>query len=512
VPSPKIASLGRHALLALVLGICAFLLFFQLADTPVLGDEALYTQVGARALRTGQWAPLLGGTRTFAWKPPLTVWGNALGMALLGENELGARLVVGLLGLLLCAVVARFALRIGNRWTMVVAPLALVSAPPLLLVHGLRSAVPEVWLLLAVALSFFHYLESAGKEPWTRFGGLALLSMASGWTKGLVGPLIVGGTLFLVELASPPTAEPRAEGPLSRLRRAGVVAAVATVPGILFYLAWLLFSLGSVGGVFRLLEVDIGQRAVGGLDPLHLQPRGLYARAAFDNFGLFALVVPLVLLGLLWRDRRLVGERVEADRRLRLTLVFWIAVVFILFAVPQSRLPWYVYPAYPALALGVALALDELRRLLSRGRAGAALFLLLLALLGAARVRSLVHAWPELEPYSLAVLQDHLEADPAAVAYVESGLLRGPQAVEQVDTWLRFYLRRFQRVERRELPPEAPACSFVVTPEPDLWRSALGPKLAGVTPLPGSRPGKLPLFVLDLCGGRFSGAARGPLP
>lgn len=511
MPGHKIYTPKRLAALFVVLGSCACLLFFRLSETPVFGDETVYIQVGARALHTGHWAPLLGGRTNFAWKPPLAIWGNAAGMALLGENELGARLFVGLVGLLLCALVAGFALRHGNTWTMVVAPLALISAPPLLLEHGLRSAVPEAWLLLAVAGSFFWYLSTTAQRARVQLAGLALLSMFSGWTKGIVGPLIVGGTLFLVELAAP-AGEPLATGAFrERLRRAVTTAAAATIPGVLFYLAWLLFSLGSVGDTIHFLQMDLGQRTSTGIDPLHLQPPSIYLRAALANFGAFALLAPLALAAMLVRDWRSPGETADAVRRVRLTLLLWILVVFFLFVVPSSRLSWYVYPAYPALALATALALEELRRWLRRFRAGPAIFLLGLVLLGAFRVQALVRAWPEPEPHSLAALQHRLDADSAARVYSEAALVRGPGAVERLPAWHRFYLRRFVLLEQRALPAEAPACSFVVTAEPGSWTAAVGGRLAGVTAVRGELPGQLRLFVLDLCGGTFSGgAAEGP--
>lgn len=501
--SHKILNRKRFAALLAVLGACAFLLFFRLAETPVFGDETVYIQVGARALHTGHWAPLREGLGPFPWKPPITVWGNAAGMALLGENELGARLGVGLVGVLLCAVVAVFALRLGNTWTMVLAPLALISAPPLLLEHGLRSAVPESWLLLAVTLSFFYSLESAGRSAAVRLGGLAFLSLFSGWTKGIVGPLIVGATLFLVELAEPARAPMAAATRLVRLRRAATVAIAAFLPGVLFYLAWMVFTFGSLGGAIDFLRLDLAQRSGAGIDPLHLQPPSVYLHAALANFGAFAFVAPLALLALLVRDRRLAGDTADAARRARTTLLLWIVVVFALFVLPSSRLSWYVYPAYPALAIATALALDELRQLLSRFRAGQAIFLLAILLLAAARARALVRAWPEREPHSLAALQQRLDADPAARAYTEVALLRAPGAVERYAAWHRYYLRRFEKLASRQLPADAPACSFVVTSEPESWKDALGARLAGVAPVPGSPGAPSGLFVLDLCAGTF---------
>ena len=504
--SHKILARKRLGALLVLLGGCTFLLFFRLAETPVFGDETAYIQVGARALRTGHWAPLREGLGPFPWKPPLTVWGSAAGMALLGENELGARLGVGLVGLLLCALVAGFALRHGNTWTMVLAPLILISAPPLLREHGLRSAVPESWLLLAVTLSFFYSLETARRSPGLRLGGLALLSLFSGWTKGIIGPLIVGATLFLVEVAAP-TREPLPPVTLPRrLRSAVAVATATTLPGILFYLAWMVFTFGSISGAIEFLRFDLAQRAGGGIDPLHLQPPSVYLHAAIANFGAFAILAPVALMALLVRDWQLPGAAADAARRVHLTLLLWIVVVFVVFVLPSSRLAWYVYPAYPALAIATALALDDLRQRLQRFRAGPAIFLLALVLLAGARVQALVRAWPEREPHSLAALQHRLDADPAARAYTEIALLRDPAAVEKYAAWHRFYLRRFEKLASRELPADAPACSFVVTSEPEIWKAALGDRLAGVAVVPGRPGAPSGLFVLDLCAGTFCSA------
>jgi len=514
---PKISSPGRLAALLVVLATCTFLLFFQLAEVPIFGDETLYVRIAARVVHSGQWAPLLGGTTAFVWKPPITIWGSAAGMLLLGENELGARLAVGLVALLLCGLTAYFGWRIGNAWTMVLAPLTLVSAPGLLLDHGLRSAVPEAWLLLAVTASFLYFLETGERSARVRFGGLILLSFFSGFTKELVAPLVVGAALFLVELAAPPGGIPAGApaeplGAAAFRRRAGRACASATaaaLPGLLIYLAWLLFSLGTVGEVLRFLEVDVVQRSVGGIDPNHLQPPSIYLRSALQNFGVFALLAPLALAVAVVRDRRRPGAAPGHERRIQLTLLLWILVVFGLFAIPSSRLPWYVFPAYPGLALATALTLDGARRFLRPWRAGPLSFLLLLALLLALRTRALVQEWPPREPHSLAALQHRLDADPEARAFVEWKLVRGEEARLHVARWHRFYLRRFVALDRRELQANAPACSFVVTAEPDAWRELLGGRLAGATPVRGELPAQLRLYVLDLCGGAFS---RGAAP
>lgn len=506
---PKISPWLLGTLGLVVLAICAFLLFFELGDAPVFGDETLYIRVAGRALQTGHWVPVLWRPYAFVEKPPLTVWGAAAGMGLAGVSELGARWVNGLVALLLCALTAGFALRLGNIWTMAIAPLLLVTAPGLLLDHGLRSVVPESWLLLAVTAAFFWFIVAPERSPALRLGGLALLSVFAGGSKGLVGPLLVGVALFAVELSAP--ASPLSAG--RRLRRALATASAAAIPGILTYLGWLLFSLGALSGVSDFLHRDIVVRAAGGRAAIDLQPFSIYLRAVWKDFGLLGVAGPLALLALRWRDRLRPGSDPQPEWRESCTLLLWIAAVLVVFGLPKARLPWYFFPAFPALAIAAALALDRLRRLLVGRRtapwrrAATAAFAMSLALLFGVRADALLRAWPAWDPHSLLALQRLLDADPAARAYAEAGLAEGDYARTHVVEWQRFYVRRFAELAHRELPPDAPSCSFVVTPEPDAWRNVLGDRLAGVTPVAGSVPGWLTLHVLDLCGGRFARSA-----
>jgi 4-amino-4-deoxy-L-arabinose transferase-like glycosyltransferase len=500
------------------LAACAALLFFQLGDQPVFGDETLYLKVAGKTLQTGRWVPLLGRPYAFVEKPPLTVWGAALGMGLAGRNELGSRWVNGVVALLLCALTARFALRAGNLWTMALAPLLLISAPGLLLEHGLRMALPETWLLLAVTAGCYWFLASEHRSLTVRLAGLAAISLFAGWTKGLIGPLVLGATIFLVEIVAP-RREPGAEAPpppQRRLSQATASAVAATVPGLLLYFGWLVYSLASVDAALAFVQRDILGRTTGSHDPLHLQPFAIYLLAAWRNFGILALAGPLLLLVKSRKDDSLPDEEGHRERRLHLTLLFWVVSVFVLFGIPQSRLAWYSYPAYPALALAAALVLDRLRALLRNGlgafgglgpRVGTAAFVLLLSLLFALRAEALVRAWPSRDERSLMALQRRLDADPAARAFVEQGLVQGEHARLNVAEWHRFYLRNFVELERRQLPAEAPACSFVVTSDPEAWRPLVGEQLAGVAPVAAANPRFIPLFVLDLCGGRFAGGA-----
>lgn len=524
VSENKISRTWRRWLLAAALSPCAFLLFFRLGEQPIFGDETLYVRVAGKVLRTDLWAPILNRPYAFVEKPPLAVWGAALGMAVAGVDEFGARWVGVGASLLLCALTAGLALRCGNAWTMALAPLLLASSPGLLLDHGLRWAVPESWLLLSLVAGFSAAVASGEPGSKTRLAPVALASAFSGWTKGLVGPVVLALALFGTELVLALTGQPESGSTLRAriqswtrmLPRAFAISLAALLPGLFTYFGWLYFSLASLTEVGRFLDRDLLVRASGLRDPNDLQPFSIYLQSAWENFGLLAILGPLLLISALFQRRRTPASAAPIDRRTAAMLLCWIVSVFAIFGTPRARLPWYSFPAYPALAIAGALVLDQIRvwwirrpyfAAGSRRRWATSTFALLLVFVSAIRVNALRRAWPVEDPFSLMRLQRILDEDRTARAYVDAGLSDGAQAKAAVEEWHRYYLRRFTELPEARLPAEAPSCSFIVTAEPARWRSNLGRPIVAERALAGVRAPKRPLFILDLCAGRFLGRA-----
>jgi 4-amino-4-deoxy-L-arabinose transferase-like glycosyltransferase len=80
-----------------LLFLCGVIFFYGLGRLPFIGpDEPRYAEVAREMYVTGDWiTPRLGGIKWFE-KPALTYWILASGYALFGENEFGARFAVAL--------------------------------------------------------------------------------------------------------------------------------------------------------------------------------------------------------------------------------------------------------------------------------------------------------------------------------------------------------------------------------------------------------------------------------
>ena len=79
--------------------LAAVVLFWQLGAYGLWeSTEARYAEIAARMVRSGDWVtPRLNGIAHFD-KPPLAYWASAGAMALLGIDELAARLPLALRG------------------------------------------------------------------------------------------------------------------------------------------------------------------------------------------------------------------------------------------------------------------------------------------------------------------------------------------------------------------------------------------------------------------------------
>jgi 4-amino-4-deoxy-L-arabinose transferase-like glycosyltransferase len=310
-------------------------------------DEAAYAQVAHEMLLRGEWwAPSLGGEPFFE-KPPLLYWGQILGYRWLGVSALGARAGNALAGLATLAALYAFSRRpLGAR----VARLgALVLGSSLVFVSLARVALTDLWLLLFIVLALgclHRALEAAGSERsggslwFAAFGACCGFAMLAKGAAGAVLPAAAG----LLHLAG-----------LRRLslllRPAWWLPSGALLLGI--GLAWyLVLGLTRPDGFAFLSELFLEQHIERFLHPMHGHRGSIlyYVPVLALAFVPWSAFLPVALA----RRPGLDGER---ERWLRLVGLHS-AVAFVLFSAAATKLPHYIVPAFPGLALWVADRLE----------------------------------------------------------------------------------------------------------------------------------------------------------
>ncbi len=330
-------------------------------------DEARFAQASRQMLETGDYVDIRLQSEARLKKPVGIYWLQAAATKLAGgeasSNPIWTYRLPSLLGAL-GAVLATLA--IGRRWFGAEAGFigaALLAASLLLNVEA-RQAKTDAMLLLTVLLAIMPLAEawvpSAEHGPplprrqWILF-----------WAAIGAG-ILIKGPIILMVVALTATAlclHDRRLGWLMRLRPwPGIaIAAVITLP-------WLIAIMISSHGAFltQSLGGDMATKLAGGQES-HGAPPGAYIAmfpVAFWPGSLFALLA----LPWAWQCRR--------DRAVVLTLA-WIIPSWIVFEAVPTKLPHYVLPLYPAIALlaGAALAdrlrwpprADGWRKLLARG-------------------------------------------------------------------------------------------------------------------------------------------------
>ena len=311
-------------------------------------DEGRYAEIAREMAVSGNWVtPRLNGLKYFE-KPPFQYWATAAAFNIFGVHEWTARLVPALAGMIAVVIVGMTAARLDGATTGVYAALVLAASfwhfalAQLLTLDSVLSA----WL--AANLCAFLLAQRDGLTPPARRNWMLVAYAAAAGatlTKGLVAVVIPGATLVLYSLAT------RDAGPWKRLH---------LVPGLALYLLltvpWFLL--------------------VSRVNPEFAE--FFFIHEHFERFlttehrreGSWYYFVPLFLAGILpwlfiwlWtvtRSWRNAASNTNGFSWPKFCLV-WAAFVFVFFSFSSSKLPSYILPIFPALALVLGWQLTQLR-------------------------------------------------------------------------------------------------------------------------------------------------------
>ncbi|MDL2355624.1 MAG: glycosyltransferase family 39 protein [Pseudomonadota bacterium] len=310
--------------------------------TLVPPDEGRYAEMAREMLATGDWVTTrLNGIKYFE-KPPLQTWMNALSFAAFGLGEWQARLWTGLCGLSGVALTGyagscAFGRRAG--WYA-----ALVLGSCLFWVGGGQFNSLDMGLsgMMTIALCALLIAQRDGagaaeRRNWMLacWAGMALAVLA----KGLIGVLLPGAVLVLYTLWT---------------RDWALWTRLHLVKGLLLF-----FAIATPWFVLVALR-----------NPE--QPHFFFIHEHWERFFLkthhregawyyfFAILAVgfVPWLGVLAQSLRLGAQREAGRFRPRLMALIWAVFIFAFFTKSSSKLPGYILPIFPALALLVGSYLD----------------------------------------------------------------------------------------------------------------------------------------------------------
>jgi 4-amino-4-deoxy-L-arabinose transferase-like glycosyltransferase len=334
---------SRVFVFLLLVAFCAVWFYVLQARTLVPTDEGRYAEIAREMAASGDFVtPRLNGTKYFE-KPPLQAWITALTFKAFGLGEWQARLWTGLCGLFGIALVAYTGRRVFNARTGAYAAMILASSAFWSLAGHVNSLDMGLAAMMSLALCAFLLAQRDQVTPnerrnwmWLCWAGMALAVMS----KGLPGVVLPGAVLVLYALL---------QKDFSLWRRLHLVS------GALIFLAitvpW-----------FVLVSIRNPEF-----------PQFFFVHEHFQRFasnvhrreGAWYYFIPLLIggilpwLGMLPQSLRH-GWRKEAGvfQPMRMLLV-WSIFIFVFFSLSGSKLPAYILPVFPALALLIARYLDH---------------------------------------------------------------------------------------------------------------------------------------------------------
>lgn len=336
------STLNPASILILVL-VYALLWFGTLNYRHLIpSDEGRYAEIAREMLVTGDWVtPRYNGYKYFE-KPPLQIWATATAFNLFGIGDWQARLWTALTGFLTIVFIGFTGARIYSARAGWLAAIALASSPMWVIGGHINSLDMGLSAFLVAALCSLllaqtsHNSSDTRKWMWACWAFMALATLS----KGVIG-LAIPGMVFIVYSIT--------AWDWKIWKRLHIIS------GTILFLA-----------ITAPWFVLVAQRNPEFLEFFfiheHLQR---FTQTAHSRTGPIYYFIPLLLLGFLPWIAQTPGAITQAWRERNREfssgwlLTCWFAVIMGFFSVSQSKLPGYIIPVFPALAILVGHCLDR---------------------------------------------------------------------------------------------------------------------------------------------------------
>lgn len=335
---------SARTLWAVLIGFLVVWFYMLGARTLVPTDEGRYAEMAREMVATGDWITLrLNGIKYFE-KPPLQNWMNALTFTLFGLGDWQARLWTGLCGLIGIVAASYTAFKIYGRRVGISSALILGSSFYWAAMGHINTLDMGLSGMMTLALCGLLLAQRDGASAEEQRNGMLLcwagMALAT-MSKGLIGFVLPGAVLVLYTLWT------RDLGLWLRLHMGkGLLLFFAiTVPW--FILVWQ-------------------------ANPEH--PHFFFIHEHFQRFtstvhkrgGAWYYFIPLLIIGIVpWLGLLLQSllasiRKEQTQFQAKKMLLIWSVFIFFFFSISGSKLPSYILPIFPALAILIACQLEQI--------------------------------------------------------------------------------------------------------------------------------------------------------
>lgn len=331
----------------ILIALASLLYFFKLGSFSLYdAAETTYGEFVKNMINLGDWLTLHYNGAVIFDKPPLYYWLAALISQMIGFNEWAMRLPAAVSGLLTVIVTYCLGKKFYNERTGLLAGLIVMTAFQFLVQSRIAELDVVLTLFMTLGIYLFYLGYTSGERKYYLF---AYIPLALGMLiKGLLAIALPGFAIFLFLLFK------KELGKLKELR-----LITGTIIIILIGLPWYIVEYLIHGQVF--LDFALGflfLSRFGGVVAGHTGPWYYYFLALLLGFFPWSQFLPVAL----WQSGR---KLTTYNLRLRtadpeLLMFCFIVPAFIVFSIAKTKIPNYVLPLYPFLAIMVAKLWDDL--------------------------------------------------------------------------------------------------------------------------------------------------------
>ncbi|NIA06524.1 MAG: phospholipid carrier-dependent glycosyltransferase [Actinobacteria bacterium] len=341
---------SRHYLLLTAVLVLAGMVYLLGNDRIALWDrdEPRFAQASREMIQRQDYiVPHFNGTYRFD-KPVLVYWLMVANYRLFGTGDFAARFGSSLSGLLACGLLYFFAARLFNRRLALWATAIMAAFPLFIIETKLATADALLSVFLVAALGLWLMMQ-AQRPRWYQAVLLGLALGLGTLTKGPVIWLFLGVAVLISFIRRIFISTDRRH--LLSLRNLAFALLTLAVAAAVF-LPWGLAALSQTKGAFWTEGVSrhVVQRSTESLED-HWGPPGYYFAAWLVCAFPWSVFAPLALVQA-WR-------RARQDWRMA-ALLAWIIGPWLILELVQTKLVHYALGCYPALAILIAILLDDL--------------------------------------------------------------------------------------------------------------------------------------------------------
>ncbi|MGD9900393.1 MAG: ArnT family glycosyltransferase [Calditrichaceae bacterium] len=337
--------MAKKNVLLLILISLSIAFIFQGSRGLYETTEGRYAESAREMLETGNWLIPQLDYEPHWTKPPLSYWAIAAGIKLFGVNSLGARSANAFFYLLLIFLVYALGKTIWDDNTGYVSAIVFATSPFMIAAENNVSTdmILSFWELLTV----FAYWKAVRQNGKRGQGWIVLVWLASGLGFLTKGPPALLSLLSIIVFHT------------IRLRQGRELPRLMTFSGIFVFIisafSWYLYVVLRTEGLLDyFLKDEVVSRVFS--DKFHRNPEW-YKPVVIYLGPLFLGLIPWVFFWpkiklLISPDKmRFFFKKKILQNEIMLFLFLWLLIPVVILSISRSRLPFYVLPFVPPLAL-----------------------------------------------------------------------------------------------------------------------------------------------------------------